>query len=662
MSIATALSIILIAFSIIFYIYYLAKRKQKVAKLFEPKSLLVFLLLSFTFLGLWQFMMYREYHNIMYATHNYSRHYIKSIENHAYLEGRLFFYINKYADNEDINSYESWFQDIQKDLAHDAEFTMLLITNKKNEVVFQHNQKTTLQHYFKKSLPSLRPYLHKDNQKKFHIMPAIKFAKDIYASWFIYPVNQKYTVLLLYNYIGLFEEIAQQEGFHNINITWISPYNNNYFVYNSNDSLGKYWNHSVEFNLFNFPFKFIISPDKQAISPYLPIISFIILFFGLGLAVIASLLMRLWHSFIKQKNAKDSIIDSASDGIFGLDRHGNVIFINDTAARLLGYDKSELFHKNMHSMIHNHDKTGKKILLSQCPIHQSLIGNGPKEIQDDIFWKKDNTYIPVEYKCVPLKSNKKNEVGVTVTFKDISQRQHMLKKLEDKSKALEASNKELEAFCYSVSHDLRAPLRHIGGFIDLLMQDTTNKLSDESKRYVDIVRNSALKLGSLIDDLLTYSRVGRFELNKEKIDLNLLISDLLEEFSTEIKDRNIEFNYENMPQIYGDSGMIRLVFSNLLSNAIKFTRNKSHAIININHKLEDEFHVFSVADNGCGFEQKYADKLFEVFQRLHKATDYEGTGVGLANVAKIIRRHGGSVSAIGEPNKGTTIFFTIPIT
>jgi light-regulated signal transduction histidine kinase (bacteriophytochrome) len=233
--------------------------------------------------------------------------------------------------------------------------------------------------------------------------------------------------------------------------------------------------------------------------------------------------------------------------------------------------------------------------------------------------------------------------------------------LQKRSLALEASNKELEAFAYSVSHDLRAPLRHMAGFAELLHKNAGAKLDDKAQRYLRTILDSAQRMGNLIDDLLAFSRIGRVETKKAAVNLDQLVKEAMGEVQNETHGREIEWRIDKLPVCYGDRSMLRLVLVNLLSNAVKFTRARAKAEIEVGcgNGGPDEVVVF-VKDNGAGFDMKYVDKLFGVFQRLHHVDAFEGTGIGLATVQRIIHRHGGKVRAEGALDHGATFYFSVP--
>jgi signal transduction histidine kinase len=230
----------------------------------------------------------------------------------------------------------------------------------------------------------------------------------------------------------------------------------------------------------------------------------------------------------------------------------------------------------------------------------------------------------------------------------------------DRTAQLEAANKELEAFSYSVSHDLRAPLRAIGGFSNILLEEYSDCLDSEGRRFLDIISANTKQMGQLIDDLLAFSRLGRQRIEPSEIDMRRLVGAVSEELKPEAAKRSPQFNIGELPNAYGDRAMIRQVFVNLLSNAVKFTRPKERAVIEVGGWIEDQQSVYYVKDNGVGFDMRYMDKLFGVFQRLHRQEEFEGTGVGLALVQRIILRHGGRVWAEGKTGQGATFYFTFP--
>ena len=233
--------------------------------------------------------------------------------------------------------------------------------------------------------------------------------------------------------------------------------------------------------------------------------------------------------------------------------------------------------------------------------------------------------------------------------------------LTERAAELAAANAELESFAYSVSHDLRAPLRHLVGYSELLQKHASGSLDEKSQRYVQMNLESAKRMGNLIDDLLSFSRIGRAEAKTTAVDLQQLAADVAFEIGTQAKDQDIAWDIGTLPVCYGDRALLRVVLVNLLSNAVKFSATRPQAKVEVGSVdgHGDTSEIF-VRDNGVGFDMQYADKLFGVFQRLHRADEFEGTGIGLATVQRIVHRHGGTVRAEATEHQGATFYFSLP--
>jgi signal transduction histidine kinase len=251
---------------------------------------------------------------------------------------------------------------------------------------------------------------------------------------------------------------------------------------------------------------------------------------------------------------------------------------------------------------------------------------------------------------------------------EVEQRRHredeirkLNQELNKRAVELEATNKELESFAYSVSHDLRAPLRHMAGYSELLQRQASSVLDEKSQRFIRTILDSAKRMGNLIDDLLAFSRIGRAETKNTEVNLDQLVKDVVAEIGQDTKGRDIAWTIGALPVCYGDRSMLRLVVVNLVSNAAKFTRMRSRAEIEIGcvEHNKQEFEVF-VKDNGAGFDMQYVNKLFGVFQRLHLPEQFEGTGIGLATAQRIIHRHGGQIRGEGAVDQGATFYFSLP--
>ncbi len=253
-------------------------------------------------------------------------------------------------------------------------------------------------------------------------------------------------------------------------------------------------------------------------------------------------------------------------------------------------------------------------------------------------------------------------IGTHTDIDAIKRHKELLElRVKERTIQLEEVAKQLESFSYSVSHDLRAPLRHINSFSNMLAKNAYEQLDKKSKHYIDVIISASTQMSKLIDDLLDFSRTGRVKISPHDIDLITLINESVSSFSDEIEIRTIEFVISpEMPKLHADPILLKQVFNNLISNAIKYTRPIKNARIKISYSENEHEHIVSISDNGVGFEMKFSNKLFGVFQRLHHNQEFEGTGIGLANVKRIIARHGGKVWAKGEPNKGATFSFSIP--
>ncbi|RYG19468.1 GHKL domain-containing protein, partial [bacterium] len=229
------------------------------------------------------------------------------------------------------------------------------------------------------------------------------------------------------------------------------------------------------------------------------------------------------------------------------------------------------------------------------------------------------------------------------------------------NQSLERTNKELEAFSYSVSHDLRAPLRHIAGYAEILKEVSEGKLDEADRKFVDTIIESCEYAGKLVDNLLAFSQMGRAALTLIPVNMNLLMSEVRQEVGVEAEGRDVVWQIGEMPLVEADVMMLKLAVRNLLSNALKYSRSRPQTVIEVQCVIDRSEAVFSIRDNGVGFDMRYQDKLFGVFQRLHRWEDYEGTGIGLANVRRIVERHGGRAWAEGAVDHGATFYFTLPL-
>ncbi len=356
------------------------------------------------------------------------------------------------------------------------------------------------------------------------------------------------------------------------------------------------------------------------------------------------------------------LYNNAPCGYHSLDRDGLMVRINDTELSWLGYSRAEMIGKI---------KFGD--LLTPASL-QNFKENFPRFKErgwvKDLFFemvRKDGSLLPVLLSATAVKDAEGRYLmsrSTIIDYSDRKQAEEAIRKLNDslehRSVELETSNRELEAFAYSVSHDLRAPLRAIDGFSRILLEDYDDKLDDEGKRVLNVIRTNTHKMDQLISDLLALSRVSRIDLHMSRIDMSTLVSSIYSELASPEVQEKFVFSTSALPVAYGDPTLMRQVWSNLLSNAIKYTLPKEERRIEVGGYPKDGMNIYYVKDNGVGFNPEYTHKLFGVFQRLHKADEFEGNGVGLAIVQRIIHRHGGLAWAEGKIDQGTTIYFSIP--
>ncbi len=350
--------------------------------------------------------------------------------------------------------------------------------------------------------------------------------------------------------------------------------------------------------------------------------------------------------------------------VMARDLEGHIILWNTGMEKMYGWTKKEALGRISHELLRT------EFPQSQEEIRQRLFKYNNWE-GDLIHYRKDGQKLIVTSQWVLHTDAAGRAAAILEINNDITERKRaeeqilqlnaeLEHRVEERTAQLTAANKELEAFTYSVAHDLRAPLRHIDAFTKILNEDFAACLPPEAQRYLENICKGSRNMSRLVDDLLNLARVGRQELRHQPASLNTLVSEVLADLKRETVGRNIEWRINPLPNVQGDSGLLKQVFANLLANAAKYTRPREVAIIDIGTTEMNGDTAFFVRDNGVGFNMKYADKLFGVFQRLHRAEEFEGTGVGLATVERIIRRHGGRVWAEASVGQGATFYFTLP--
>ncbi len=358
---------------------------------------------------------------------------------------------------------------------------------------------------------------------------------------------------------------------------------------------------------------------------------------------------------------RSSLLNLTHDTIFVRDMSDSIRYWNRGAEELYGWAPEQAIGKSAHELL----RTVFPSPLDDIQAEFLRTGRWEGELKHT---KGDGTEVIVASRWSLRRDERDHPIAVLETNNDITVRkrreqeiQSLNQELAKRSTELEAINKELEAFAYSVSHDLRAPLRHMAGYTELLQKKASSTLDEKCSHYILMTLDSAKRMGNLIDDLLAFSRIGRAETQKTVVSMAQLVKEALIEVRQDTEGRNISWKIGALPDFYGDRSMLRLVLVNLISNAIKFTRTRTQAEIEIGcaDGNSDDLVVF-VRDNGVGFDMKYVNKLFGVFQRLHDSDAFEGTGIGLATVQRIIHRHGGKVWAEGVVDRGATFYFSTP--
>lgn len=363
------------------------------------------------------------------------------------------------------------------------------------------------------------------------------------------------------------------------------------------------------------------------------------------------------------RNRLNTIINTIADPVFVKDRNHRWILLNDACCRFLGYSRDELIGKSDYDFFPEEEAD---VFWQK---DEQVFETGEENINEENFTDalKGRHTIVTKKALYTDSGGQKYIVGVIRDITDRKQLEEDLirfneeleRRVSERTYALQSANREMESFTYSVSHDLRAPLRAIDGYSSLLLTEAGDTFTKSEFRLISKIRENTRQMGKLIDDLLNFSRVGRKELNKEVISPSGIVETVLEELNCEREGRDVQIEIGNLPPCYADPQLLHQVYYNILENALKFTRNHDPSKIDIGAFSREGKTVYFVKDNGIGFDMKYGDTIFKPFQQLHTIPAYEGTGVGLAIVHRIITRHGGSIWPESEPGKGATFFFTL---
>lgn len=373
-----------------------------------------------------------------------------------------------------------------------------------------------------------------------------------------------------------------------------------------------------------------------------------------------------------------AIVEWSEDAIISLTPDGVVQTWNRGAEQLSGVPAAEAVGRPLMAFVPEGEQAGVEAALARARTGESV---GPIEGERV---RRDGSPYHLASIYSPLRGPDGAVVGISSVARDIGERrraeqavqqlnasleqrvhartaelEEANQKLAEANRQLEITNKELESFSYSVSHDLRAPVRALDGFSRIMLEDYASQIDEDGQRYLNLIRDNAQRMGALINDLLAFSRLSRQPLQKQRVDTARIAREAWQELSPEAQGRQVEVRIAELPPCDADPALIRQVFLNLLSNALKYTRKRDQVTIEVGSQGPPDEPVYFVRDNGVGFDMKYADKLFAVFQRLHRADEYEGTGVGLALAQRIVIRHGGRIWADAAPDQGATLFFTM---
>jgi PAS domain S-box-containing protein len=359
-----------------------------------------------------------------------------------------------------------------------------------------------------------------------------------------------------------------------------------------------------------------------------------------------------------------ALVGSSDDAIVGKDLAGIVTSWNSGAEKIFGYPAAEMIGQSITKLIPADRQQEEEAILGRIRRGESV------RHFETVRVRKDGSAVDVSVTVSAIRDPDGRIVGASKVARDITERKRaeatiqrfnaeLEQRVAERTEQLQAANRELEAFSYSVSHDLRAPLRAIDGFSQAVLEDFGARMPPEGLRYLQTIRAGAQRMGALIDDLLDFARLNRKTVHAQDVETHRIVAEALEDLGSPWPGRQVEIRIGDLPGCHGDPAMLKQAWMNLLSNALKYTRKRERATIEIGCTKEGGQMIYFVRDNGTGFDMRYSGKLFGVFQRLHRPEEYEGTGVGLAIVQRIVHRHGGKVWAEAAVDRGASFYFTL---
>ncbi len=354
------------------------------------------------------------------------------------------------------------------------------------------------------------------------------------------------------------------------------------------------------------------------------------------------------------------ILENVGEGIYGIDANGRLSFINQATSNILGYEEQDILGQEEHSIFHHHRKDGQSFPLEKCSIHQTLQTGKSYRIDDEVFWKKDGTALPVEYVSTPI-IEEQQVIGAVVVFSDISKRQVLDRLQIEQTRRIEQINQELEEFSYVASHDIQEPLRTLNCFCDFLAEDLGDDISESVATDLGYIKEASQRMSTLINDMLEFSRAGRSDIDLKPVSLDDCLAQIHKSLQLLIREHGATLTIGPLPKVMGDANSVLRIFQNLIQNAIKFCKDREPMVSVREVERDETFVTIEVADNGIGIEERFISQIFGAFKRLHNAEDYTGSGIGLAVVKKLVDRHGGKIWVESVQGEGSQFYVSLPL-